>query len=196
MGSGKVRSASGVVLALLEQLCLETVDTPIPLKKRSTFKERDVSSGTKPADPGDEPLGDASWYISPVLESAATRPSLPMLLDALRDTCRSEVFRSSPPFILLDAWDVENMGLESNFQQVIEALYESSCKVFISSRVPPTRVVRLLWEEPSDIHVTGARQAEDIAQYVHRRIQCRVPPLSDMDYETATREMLRASRNE
>ncbi|KAJ8132703.1 hypothetical protein O1611_g922 [Lasiodiplodia mahajangana] len=145
LGTGKVQSASGVILALLEQLCAQTGTVPSSLELSTQATQYDALEGSKKVQAFDSASSEDPTEPTPNLprrhdnsnrghNPCHTPPSLDTLIAALCDTCSSRTFRPSQLFIVLDGWDEDNMDVAEEFQLTLAALISCSCKLYISSR--------------------------------------------------------------
>ncbi|KAI1122164.1 hypothetical protein F5Y10DRAFT_254626 [Nemania abortiva] len=139
MGPGKVQSASGVILALLEQLCVQTGTFPPSLKRGNQPTEQGIADETIQSQTHNSTtLEDGGIQNGSLIQAEALRneinPAMEPLLAALRSICSSQPFRPFQLFIVLDGWDEDNMDVAEEFQEIIEVLCLCSCKLYISSR--------------------------------------------------------------
>lgn len=88
----------------------------------------------------------AEVYSGTALQEAL--PSLPILLDELCDRRNFRSNSTSQPFIIIDAWDHENMDSNAEFRQVIEtlalSLAESSYQVELDLMDPKSQLGAML----------------------------------------------------
>ena len=176
MGHGKVQSAAGVVLCLLEQFCagndcfppcLELyVEEAVwglqpPLEKPTPNLELSLTSIHL-----EEPLSgrlpfqqlDTGTSTSPKQPSSlGTIPALDVLLSALRHV--SERLKDS--IIIVAGWDAHNMDSEEEFSRTLAFLEKLPWKVFIASRREPKVDV-----STSIRYVGKEHNVEDIEKYV------------------------------
>ena len=192
MGYGKVQSAAGLMLSLLEQLCADGAEVPPSLKRfyargphHPKFGLDDALLGAPTPQPisaekstleetmmeqpdGDEgAMGKSSTSKHQGGEGSALNhyPTLEVLFDALKDVSQGT---TADTIIIVDGWDECNMDSEDEFRRLLGVLKTLGWKIFITSRRPPRH------PDPaycSSFHIQQRDNAEDVRVYTENATQ-------------------------
>ena len=192
MGNGKVQSAAGLILSLLEQLCADGADLPPSLTPFYARDPRHLEIGLD-----NTLLGPSNLHLMPpehpilsestsehnsieelkMEESSITEyqreevltldhyPTLEVLCNALKEVSQ-EI--TADIIIIIDGWDECNMDSEDEFRRLFGVLKTLRWKVCITSRRPPTD------PDPADcsiFHIQQTDNAEDIRAFTENATQ-------------------------
>ena len=192
MGNGKVQSAAGLILSLLEQLCADAADLPPSL---TPFYARDprhlnfgldnalLGASTLQLMPPEHPILSESTSEQKSIEQLKMGesstieyqreecltldhyPTLEVLCNALEDVSQET---RADKIIIIDGWDECNMDSEDEFRRLFGVLKTLRWKIYITSRRPPTD------PDPaycSSFHIQQTDNAEDVRAFTENATQ-------------------------
>ena len=192
MGNGKVQSAAGLILSLLEQLCADSAGLPPSLTPFYTRDPHHLKSGLDNILHGASTLQlmppEHSILFEPTSEQISLEelktgksstieyqseeiltfdhyPTLEVLCNALKDVSQETTADTK---IIIDGWDECNMDSEDEYRRLFGVLKTLRWKIFITSRRPPTDT------DPGDCsiyHIQQTDNAEDVRAFTENATQ-------------------------
>ena len=192
MGNGKVQSAAGLILSLLEQLCADGADLPPSLTPFYARDPRHLNFGLDDALPGastlqlmppehpilskstpeqkkieESKMGESSTIEYQREEELALDhyPTLEVSCSALKDVSQKT---KADKIIIIDGWDECNMDSKDDFQRLFDVLKTLRWKICITSRRPPTDA------DPtycSSFYIQQTDNAEDVRAFTENETE-------------------------